>query len=291
MKKTWAEYSENISHSCLIKFQCVYDDLKSAERKAADFCLSMPEYVNTATIGEVAGCANCSEATFVRLAKRLGYSGYPELRENLLREDSEEIAHSVGIKNSDDIRTITTAVFNTNILALNDTLSSLDFEFLEDAVNLILKANHILIAASGDANIVALSGVGKFMRLGLPVHYNTDFDTQLVYLSQMGESDILICISHSGRTKNICELAKAANKKKVKVLSLTNFPQSPLVKTSDIVLMTAAFSHDIMGETLAKRIPALCLLDTIYVSILFRLSDKELTKLDAANKILRLNKL
>lgn len=55
MKKTWAEYSENISHSCLIKFQSVYDDLKSAERKAADFCLSMPEYVNTATIGEVAG--------------------------------------------------------------------------------------------------------------------------------------------------------------------------------------------------------------------------------------------
>lgn len=291
MEKKWIDYSQYISHSCLIKFQSVYDDLKNAERKAADFCLSMPEFVNTATIGEVARCANCSEATFVRLAKRLGYSGYPELRENLLREDSEEIAHSVGIKNPNDIRDITMSVFNSNILALNDTLNSLDFKCLNQTVEALLNAKHILFMASGDANIVAQSGASKLIRLGLPVYYSTDFDTQLVYLSQMSEKDVLICISHSGRTKNVCELAKSANKKKITVISLTNFPQSSLVKASDIILMTAAFAHDIMGETLAKRIPALCLLDTIYISILLRLSNEQLTTLNAANKLLRLNKL
>lgn len=291
MNKSWTDYSENISHSCLVKFQFIYGDLKSAERKAADFCLTMPEFVATATISEVAGCASCSEATFVRLAKRLGYSGYPELRECLLREGSDEIAHSVGIKSTDDIKTITTAVFSTSVLALNDSLDSIDFNCLEQAIHLILKAKHILFTASGDARIVALSGVGKFARMGLPVSYNTDIDAQLLRLSQMEESDVLICISHSGRTKNVCELAKTAGNRKISVISLTNFPQSPLVKVSDIVLLTASFSHDMMGETLAKRIPALCLLDAIYVSILFQLNEKQLNILDSGNKILRLNKL
>ncbi|RGZ01581.1 MurR/RpiR family transcriptional regulator [Clostridium sp. AM58-1XD] len=291
MKKNWTDYSKNISHSCLIKFQFVYDDLKNAERKAADFCLSMPEFVATATIGEVAGCANCSEATFVRLAKRLGYSGYPELRECLLREDSEEIAQSVGIQSSDNVKTITTAVFNASVLALNDSLDSIDFDCLERAVSSILKARHILFAAAGDANVVAMSGVGKFTRMGLPVSCNTDFDTQLLYLSQMEKDDVLICISHSGRTKTTCELAKAANSRNILVISLTNFPQSPLAKASDIVLLTASFSHDMMGETIAKRIPALCLLDAVYVSILFRLDETHMNLLDSGNKILRMNKL
>ncbi|MDO4279916.1 MAG: MurR/RpiR family transcriptional regulator [Lachnoclostridium edouardi] len=291
MMKNLSEYSTKISHSCLIKFQFIYDDLKSAEKKAADFCLSMPEFVASATIGEVAGCANCSEATFVRLAKRLGYSGYPELRECLLREDSEEIAHSVGIEKSDDIKAVTTAVFKTSILALNDSLESIDFGRMEKAVELILKANRILFAGAGDANVVALSGVGKFTRMGLPVNYSTDFDTQLLYLSQMDQADVLICISHSGKTKTTCDLAKAAASRNIPVVSLTNFPQSPLSKVSDVVLLTASFAHDMMGETISKRIPALCLIDAIYVAILFQLSEKQLHILDSGNKILRMNKL
>ena len=46
-----------------------------------------------------------------------------------------------------------------------------------------------------------------------------------------------------------------------------------------------------MGEMLAKRIPALCLADAIYVSILFRLDEKQLHMLDLGNKFLRINKL
>lgn len=291
MEKDWTSYAKNVSHSCLIKFQFIYENLKNAERKAADFCLTMPEYVATSTIGEVAACANCSEATFVRLAKKLGYSGYPELREALLREDSEEIAQSVGIQSTDNIQTITAAVFNASILALKDSLDSINFDSLERAIDLLLNAKRILFVAAGDANVVALSGAGKFTRIGLPANYNTDFDTQLLHLSQMGKGDVLICISHSGRTKTTCELAKTACSRNVSVISLTNFPQSPLAKASDIVLLTASFSRDMMGETIAKRTPALCLLDVFYISILFRLNDKQLHILDSGNKILRINKL
>lgn len=282
---------EKISHACYLKFQFIYNNLKNAERKAADFCLHNPDVVSASTISDVAMKAGCSEATFVRLAKRLGYGGYPELRDNLLREDSEEIVHSFGISRSDNSNTIVKAVFNANILALKDSLASLDVRSLEKATEVMLNTRHILFASSGDASIVSQSGVQKFMRIGLSVSYNPDYDTQLISLSKMDERDVLICVSHSGRTRNVCELAEVANGRQVFVISLTNFPQSPLAKLSDVVLLTASFAHDMMGEILAKRVPALCLIDVIHVLLLLRLEDDRMRILDNGNKLLRKNKL
>ena len=85
--------SKEISHACLIKFHFIYDNLKSAERKAADFCLSNPSDVATLTISEVAERSGCSEATLVRLARRLGYTGYPELRASIRAKEYEDIFH------------------------------------------------------------------------------------------------------------------------------------------------------------------------------------------------------
>lgn len=291
MRETMLGTADRISHSCYLKFQFVYNDLKSAERKAANFCLNHPDFVSDSTIGEVAEKAGCSEATFVRLAKRLGYSGYPELRENLLREDSEEIVQSFGISRADDIGTVAKAVFTANILALHDSLASLDLLSLEKAVNAIRSARHILFAAAGDASIVAQSGAQKFMRIGLSASYYPDFDSQIIALAGMDQRDVMICTSHSGRTKNVCELSEIARKQNVFIISLTNFPQSPLVKLSDVVLLTASFNRDMMGEILAKRVPALCLIDLIQVLLLLHPNDSWLNILDSGNKLLRKNKL
>ncbi|MCK5737232.1 MAG: MurR/RpiR family transcriptional regulator, partial [Spirochaetaceae bacterium] len=66
-----------IPHNCVLNLQAVYETLKSAERKAADYILDSPEDIAGLTIVDFAGRAGCSEATIVRLTRRLGYEGYP----------------------------------------------------------------------------------------------------------------------------------------------------------------------------------------------------------------------
>ncbi|MBC7958339.1 MAG: MurR/RpiR family transcriptional regulator, partial [Vallitaleaceae bacterium] len=83
---------EKIPHSCLVKMQSVYDSLKSAEKKAADLLLSEPTYLESASIIEAALRAGCSEATFTRLAKKLGYLGYPELKSHLTEGEVKQNA-------------------------------------------------------------------------------------------------------------------------------------------------------------------------------------------------------
>lgn len=281
----------DISHSCLINFQFIYENLKSAERKAADFCLANPKLVFSLSISEVAVKAGCSEATFVRLAKRLGYSGYPELRSKILRRDGEDVTNYLGVSMGDDVTTIATNVFKSCILYIQDSLEAVDFNRFNMAVELLSGASRLMFLAAGDASFTAASGAQKFMRIGYPVSSSADFDTQLVNLSQMTKTDVLICISHSGRTKSVCDLAKIAHDNGIKIITITNFPVSPLAKCSDIVLLTASFAYDTMDEILVKRVPALCLLDALHVCIRMKKKSVDDSVSERANSFLSLNKL
>lgn len=280
-----------VSHSALIKFQFIYRNLKSAERRAADYCLQYPENVANLTISEIAQKVGCSEATLVRLARHLGYNGYPELRAEILRGEQEDVSRYVVDSSSEEIDAIAESLFNLCILYLQDSIHATDMEALKAAAQLLLEAKRFIFVASGDAHFVAASGAQKFMRLGYVTTASTDFDSQLLALSQMDEHDVLICISHSGRTRTVCDLAKIAHDRGIKVISITNFPVSPLAKNSDIILLTASFAYDMMDEVITKRVPALCLLDTLYIYLLVKKKKEAATRLESANDFLRMNKL
>lgn len=289
--KLSVEIAPTISHSSLIKFQFIYRNLKSAERRAADYCLLHPEDIARLTISEVAQKVQCSEATLVRLARHLGYSGYPELRAEILRGEQEDVSHYVVDSSSDEIETIAENLFNLCILYLQDSIHATDKDALKASAKLLLSARRCVFAATGDAHFVAASGAQKFTRLGYATTASTDFDSQLLALSQMSSDDVLICISHSGKTRTVCDLAKIAHEHGIKVVSVTNFPVSPLAKHSDIVLLTASFAYDMMDEVIAKRVPALCLLDSLYIYLFMQKKRSEPSCLESANDFLRLNKL
>ena len=174
---------------------------------------------------------------------------------------------------------------------MQDSIHATDKDALKAAAKLLLGAKRFVFVAAGDAHFVAASGAQKFTRLGYVATASTDFDSQLLALSQMSSEDVLICISHSGKTRTVCDLAKIAHEHGIKVVSITNFPVSPLAKHSDIVLLTASFAYDMMDEVIAKRVPALCLLDSLYIYLLVHQKHVEPARLENANEFLRMNKL
>ncbi len=74
---------DRVPHGVLIKIRALYDTLKSAERKLVDYLLENPADVEDSTIVEMAGRAGCSEATIVRLSKKLGFEGFPRAENGL----------------------------------------------------------------------------------------------------------------------------------------------------------------------------------------------------------------
>lgn len=281
-----------IPHDCLIKLQAIYDTLKSAEKKAADLFLEMPDFFANASIVEAANKAGCSEATFVRLARKLGYSGYPEMKSILLGNNGNGyIQPYADITEDDDYDVVIDKVFQVSIQALKDTLNILDKEEYKKAVDAICGTNKLVFSGVGDAATVARSGYQKFMRLGINVHASEDQDVLLVGVAQMAKDDVLIAISHSGRTKSVLDVVKYARSLGVTTICITNYPISPLAKNSDIVLLTAAFTEHAKGEVVSKRVAQMCILESLYINVLLKRKKELIENLDRSNQVVEVNKL
>jgi DNA-binding MurR/RpiR family transcriptional regulator len=110
-----------------------------------------------------------------------------------------------------------------------------------------------------------------------------DFDIQLIEASKLNEKDIIIAVSHTGRTQTLQEVIREAKKHGAGIITITNYPTSPLAKLSDVVLLTAAFVPDNQGEIMSKRLPELCILESLYINIIMR------SRKDVAGTLLRSN--
>ncbi len=286
------ENAELIPHSCLVKLRAVYDSLKSAEKKAADLLLEKPGFFSEASIVDAAEAGGCSEATLVRLARKLGYGGYPELKAHLGQgRDDKSVALYAGIKDGDTFDSVTEKVFQASIQALKDTLNVIDKNEYKRAVEALSGAEKIVLCGVGDAANVALSGFQKFIRAGANVQASADPDIQLISVSHLDKGDVVIAISHSGRTKSIVELVKYARVTGATIISITNYPVSPLAKNSDILLLTAAFTEHVKGEVMSKRVAELCLLESLFINVLLTKKDKFVEGLSRSNNALDVNKI
>ena len=282
--------SHNLPHIVFIRLQSTYPSLKSAERKAADFLLHNADRVAVCNISEVANMAGCSEATLVRLAKRLGFMGFPELRDVITskQESTETIYEEIlpDDKNSDVIR----KVFNASIRSIEDSLNMLDMDQFSKAVKALCKANRIQFVGSGDATAAALAGFSKFARIGVNSFFSNEFDVQLIHASLLSAGDVLVAISYSGRTRTVLDVVKRARLSKATVIAITNFPSSPLIKNSDLQLISAAFLQNTVGEVMIKRIPELCLIESLYIAYTLHQSAKIIPYLSNTDEALKANK-
>ena len=228
----------------------------------------------------------------MRLARKLGYAGYPELKSVLVegREDNQAYLYT-GIIQGDDCGDVVNKVFKSSIQALEDTLGILDLKEYRKAVDVLCNAGKIVFCGAGDAATVAKSAYLKFLRIGVHVQTSDDMDVQLVAASNLGKGDVLVAISHTGRTKSILDVVKYARAVDAAIIGITNYPVSPLAKNADIVLLTATFAEHVKGEVMSKRVAELCILESLYVNVLLNRSGKLAENLERSNLALEINKM
>lgn len=285
---------DRIPRNCGLKLKAVYTTLKIAERKAADFILEFPDEVREITIVDFAQRANCSEATIVRLCKRLGYRGFPELKGDFAagqeHHDDENLDYQ-GISRRDSPVEVMQKVIDATVGALRDTFNILDKRAYEQALETLVKAPNILFCGVGDAALVAMEAYQRFVRIGQSCCTSEDPDLQLIMASHLAKGDALIAVSHSGKSRTVINAVKMAREKGATVIAITNFPVSPLTKNSDIVLLTAVFSQHMTGEIISKRVAELCIIESLYINYMLKKGKPSLAQLQTSNEAVKINKL
>jgi DNA-binding MurR/RpiR family transcriptional regulator len=279
-------------HSCALKIQAMYPNLKSAERRAVDFLMANPERVSTLNIVDFASMAECSEATAVRMAKRLGYEGFIELRRAFdLHRNAEPEGVYPEIDSRDPIPVMLEKVFNSSMSSLSDTLRILDVDQFTRAVDALVESRQILFCGIGDGGVVARESYLRWLKVGHAAYETSDADEQLFFATRLERGDVMLAFSHSGRSRTVNNAAKLARKRGATVIAVTNYPVSPLVKTSDIILQTAVFATFANFEVIAKRLAQLCIVECLFIGFLQKMGKPYIKRMLACEESVKPNKV
>lgn len=260
-----------MSDSIRLSIKSIYTNLSEKEKKIADFILENPVVVGSSSINELSETLAIAPSTIFQFTRKIGYQGFKDFKLALLtqgRSETESTIHE-NIYDSDSLLVKAQKVFDTNISTLLDTRKFLDQAALEQALEYLKDAEAVYFFGVGGSEIVATDAYHKFLRAPLRVHHSTDYHIQLMEASLMKPSDCAVLISHTGRSKETIEIAKAAKEAGAKLIVLTSSSQSPLALLGDAVFVSIAEETEFRSEALSSRIAQLSILDSLYVILMF----------------------
>lgn len=256
----------------LLDVKLLYDEMGNAEKKIADFLLKSPTAILPISIVEFAEKCGVGEATIVRFSRRLGLSGYQQLKISIAQEQQ---IHSIGenISPDDSAYDIFSKVCDDVYSSFEKTKKALNGEVLQACCEKILAARDIYTFGLGNSSPVAQDAAHKFLRLGLKAHVYTDNHMQAIAAAHVSKEDVVIGFSHSGSSKDIVQNLQVAKQNGATTISITNIGKSPIDKVSDYILHTNSdeTNYSILG--LSSRIVHLAIIDTIYFYLVCRKSD------------------
>lgn len=223
------------------------------------------------SITETAEQCQTSEATLVRLSKKLGYKGFQALKISVAQDTIDPVKQfHESLSKDDSVPVIAHKIFYSYTQVLGATLNVLDFQHLETAADYISKAEKVVFLAAGGSRNVADDAVNKLLRIGIAAYSYTDNNMQRMLLSILTEKDVAIAISHSGATLSTIEALALAHDTGAKCITITNWGKSPILKYSDVSLFTSSSETFYKSEALSSRIAQLTVIDTLITILSFR---------------------
>lgn len=253
----------------LLQAQLMYNDMGKSEKRVADWLFSHSGELLPYSISDLAFMCESSEATIVRFSKRLGCSGYQELKLNLAKEHDKKVIAPI-ITEEDGCFEIFEKVCNDAYMSLERTKRTLSADAMARAAEAISGSRRVVLIGLGTSASVAEDASNKFLRAGCNSSAYADTHMQAIAVSQLREGDVLIGISQSGSSKDIAEAVKTAKSRGAVTIAITSREKSPIARISDIVLLTDTEEtrHSSLG--LNSHLSRLVVIDALCYKIVYQ---------------------
>lgn len=250
------------------------DSFSKSERKVADVILSSPNTVIHASIAALAKQANISEPTVNRFCRRLDTKGYPDFKLHLAQSLANGTPYvNRHVDENDTADEYTAKIFESTMASLELARKSLNTNTINRAVDLLTQAHKISFFGLGASAVVAHDALNKFFRFNVPVVYFDDILMQRMSAINSQQGDVVVLISHTGRTKSLVEVAALAKENDATVIGITT-EGTPLAKECSIVLSVDVAEDTDLYMPMSSRIAQLALVDILATGFTLRRGTK-----------------
>src|SRR5690625_2348218 len=261
------------------------DQMSKSQHKIADYILENPHSIPFLTGAKLAELTGVSEATVVRFATFLGFSGYNEMQQQLAQSIERRLNTVERLAMSRDEFTETEKViydhFHEDIKNIKNTIRQLNIEDFEQAADYILKAKRVYIIANRSAY-----SLGTFLQY----YFNIILDNSRLihttesafdYIHDVNKNDVVLGISYARYTKSTLDVVTYAKEKGATIIALTDNLTSPITAYANISL----FASSDMKSFLDSFVAPLSVINTLIAYIGTKQRDKTERRLESFEKL------
>ncbi|WP_153448169.1 MurR/RpiR family transcriptional regulator [Vibrio algicola] len=254
----------------LEKIQKNLDIFSKSERKVAEVIIESPQTAIHSSIATLAKIADVSEPTVNRFCRRLDTKGFPDFKLHLAQSLANGTPYvNRNVEESDGPEAYTHKIFESTMACLDVAKNSIDPFQINRAVDLLIQAKRISFFGLGASSSVAKDAQNKFIRFNIPTSCFDDPLMQRMSCINCAENDVVVLISHTGRTKSQVEIAHLAKENGATVIAITA-KASPLEQVCSL-----SISLDVQEDTdvympMASRIVQMTVIDVLATGFTLR---------------------
>ncbi len=260
--------------------------LTDAEARVGQWVLAHPRQTLDASVRELATAADCSDPTVIRFCRRLGLTGYRELKLRLAEDLSRPARHvHRDVTAVDSVADAVSKVLDSSLAALLELRANAARLPFTAAAKALAEAGQILFLGQGASGRVAADASHKFFRLGVPCSYASDAPTIRQRAAVSRARDVLILVSHRGDPGALVDAATLARVKGATIVAVSRVG-SPLLDEADIPFALSADEDTGEYTPMSSRLVHLAVLDALHVALALELGPDAIAALRQAKQAL-----
>ena len=240
--------------------------LRKSELKVADHVLLDPAAVMHSSMADLAHSVGISEPTIVRFCRAIGCSGFQDLKLKLAQSLAAGASFGqFAIHEDDSVADYSLKIFDTTLHTLIELLANLH-QRVQGGVSLMSQAQRVEFYGFGASGAVAADAQHKFFRLLLSAAAYSDPHMQAMSAVTLVPSDVAVCISQSGRSKDLLITANLVRETGATLITLCP-SQTPLAELSSVNLAIDVHEDTEIYTPLTSRIAHLVVIDVLAMGV------------------------
>ena len=209
-----------------------------------------------------------SEAMIVKIAKKLGFSGFRAFRSALAEYNNLPTTQLCAeLFANDSSGEIVQKVIRSSLSTLEHNLSVIEQAALEEAARYLFSSLIRDFYGVGGSAHVAREAAFKFLRIGVRASVYDDSQMMLMSACLLEKTDVAVAFSRSGQTAVIIDAVRQARRNGASIVAVTNCRTSTLAQESDVVLCPDVEGSISTGENAAARIAELVIVDALFLAV------------------------
>ncbi|MGM9904352.1 phosphosugar-binding transcriptional regulator [Enterococcus sp. 10A9_DIV0425] len=226
----------------LLKEKLKQTSFSPSEQQVIHFLQNNERTLGDLTIQQIAESCYVHPSTLIRIAKKMGFAGWVDFRDAFIAEKEylegnfQEVDANLPFSENEGIMTIANKIAALEKMTIQDTLSLLFHDELQQAKHLLLRSKKVVLFSSDSNTLIAQSFKLKMNRIKREVSIVPTSGESYYAAYNCRSEDCAILISYTGENQMMLRTAEILKEMNVPILSLTSIGESSLSVVSDVVL-------------------------------------------------------